>query len=467
MEDLEYIVKETHAYADERLASMPPDSYARTVWNQRPFDVQELLAFLGVKSYMGLVNRGHWGNYFRTDWLGDELVRRVFTKARFEIILRFLHVSDNHSPLVGIDPLIKVRWLYETYNSRVQEHYLPHPRNCVDEGKIEGYQQTSPLKTFDKSKPIKKGSQKWMACDRVGVAYRIYLYEGAKKSGKMEHLGENVVMNLAMAYPPGFYKFYVDNFYPTLSLLRNMTVCGRGLCGTMRQHRVDKIVKEMVELVGGKEDRGLACWKMALPHLLLLAWHDNKVVIFCSNFHNPEPKEGEVDTVVRRRRGEVTGVTVYQPPVGEGYNNGKWFVDNHNQALRRHRFTKACFKWWHNLFWDADDEFVVTSWCMLKLEHGEIMTQASYRERLIQWMIAGFSSHPQTAPVCKMLMGQRPKSLGHELTKTTETPKQCCVCRHDKRLPSQLRKSSAAYYCVQCKEHYHSRCYYQVHTLKK
>jgi len=120
-EIVEKIVTESNKYARQKLALKP-----QQLENWVDTTASEMKAFLGVCIIMGLNSLPSIADYWSSDpFLGNEGIKQVMTKNRFECLSRFLHFNDSSlEPKRGkdnFDRLFKIRPILNYFNRKVQE----------------------------------------------------------------------------------------------------------------------------------------------------------------------------------------------------------------------------------------------------------------------------------------------------------------------------------------------------------
>ena len=140
----------------------------------------------------------------------------MFTRLRFQQILRYLHVADNSKALHRSDPnydkLWKVRYLINA-SSRCLELYNHHPQISIDENMIG---TKCRLYNTCQKKPVKWGIKVWVCADSVNkYIYTFDVYCGANSSvGSPSGNGVvyDVVLKLAKPCLQVGYTVYMDSF---------------------------------------------------------------------------------------------------------------------------------------------------------------------------------------------------------------------------------------------------------------
>ena len=158
------------------------------------------------------------------------------------------------------------------------------------------------------------------------------------------------------------YHLYVDNFYTSVTLFKDLFARGVGATGTIVETRRDF----PVNLKNGKQwakgkDRGSMRWERD-PPCLALQWLDNKVVSVVTTIDNANVK----DQVTRKQKtaGKWTSVQVPQPRAIVNYNKFMNAVDRTDQILGTQNVPRKCVRWWKSLFFHLIDMAVVNSFIL-------------------------------------------------------------------------------------------------------
>ena len=240
------------------------------------------------------------------------------SSRRFEVILKFLHLNDSRQQPSrgepGYDKLYKVRPLLNLVLENFQSMYTPTQSLSIDESMV-GFKGRLAFLQYMPKKPQKWGMKAWVLADGVnGYVWNWKLYTGKEdESHTTLGLAHRVVLDLLNddRLQNKGYHVYMDNFYTSPALFRDLRDQGFEACGTIRSNRV-----------GIPEDIRLAKLKKGESHfsrddsMLYMKWKDKRDVLMLSTFHD--------DTFIekrRRTRHAADGVEVIQKPkVVEEYN---------------------------------------------------------------------------------------------------------------------------------------------------
>ncbi len=113
------------------------------------------------------------------------------------------------------------------------------------------------------------------------------------------------------------YKLYVDNFYTSPSLFRDLLQKGIWACGTIRSNRVG-FLQATDNRLPRNAPRGSIRW-IRNDKLLFVEWKDTREVLMCSSFHSANGAR-TVQRRMRTRSGEWTALTAPIPAAVADYN---------------------------------------------------------------------------------------------------------------------------------------------------
>ena len=129
--------------------------------------------------------------------------------------------------------------------------HQPHAQISIDERMVKSKARFS-FKQYIRNKPTKWGFKLWCLCDaQNGYTNNFTIYCGKEgESLSCYGLGYDVVMNLASSYLNQGYKIYMDNYYTSPHLLKDLYEKGTYSTGTIAAHRrgLPKQIKRLVSV---------------------------------------------------------------------------------------------------------------------------------------------------------------------------------------------------------------------------
>ena len=319
------IVAQCNLYAQQFIQSNPTSFYSRP-FEWRDLTVEEFKIFLGLTLNMGLNKKNELQAYWSTKPIYHmPIYSAVMPRARYLMIMRFLHFNDNtqcpprNSP--AFDKLFKIRPLLNYFSEIFPQLFTPDQNICVDESLVK-FTGRLGIKQFIPSKRARYGVKLYKLCDRAtGYTYAFRVYEG--KDTQLhppecpDYLGSSgkVVWDLIYPLLEKGYHLYVDNFYTSLPLFRNLHRKKTPACGTVRKNRKGFPQR----LVNTKLRRGETA-SLRNEEVLAVKWRDRRDVYMLSSIHNDNYVES------RRRNGPVrkpTCVHEYNLFMGEWISTTK------------------------------------------------------------------------------------------------------------------------------------------------
>lgn len=211
---VEHIVDQTNLYAAQNLLSdndVGPQARAHS-WN--PVTVDEMLKFLALIGWMGLVKLPAIKDYWRVHKLyGIPLARTVMPRNRFELILKYIHFSDNTEADTE-DRLCKIRVVLDKFIENYKKMYTPGKDICVDESLIP-WRGRLIFRQYIPNKAAKYGIKIFKLCTEKGYTWNLYVYCGKSKEKDVD-VSEKTVMTLAQGLLDQGRTIYTDNYYTSI-----------------------------------------------------------------------------------------------------------------------------------------------------------------------------------------------------------------------------------------------------------
>ena len=243
-----------------------------------------------------------WSN---DDFFGNQGIKRVMTKNRFEEISQYLHFNDSTMEpargAVNFNRLFKVRTVIYYVRSRCQNNFKPTKNISVDEGMV-AFRGRLSFKQYMPAKPTKYDIEVWMAADssnRYVLNFDVYLGKEANQH-RIYGLGYDVVTKMIRPFMNKNHHVYFDNFFSSTTLLEHLETNDTYACATVRCNRKDlpRCAKEKLR-PGEKvvSQKG---------NVVFTKWHNKRDVSVISTNCSPLAP----DVVVRRRNNNVSKPTV-------------------------------------------------------------------------------------------------------------------------------------------------------------
>uniref|UniRef100_A0A4W4G4I4 PiggyBac transposable element-derived protein domain-containing protein n=1 Tax=Electrophorus electricus TaxID=8005 RepID=A0A4W4G4I4_ELEEL len=383
---IKVLCKNTNKYAQHRLKNG-----MKTLWN--PVCDRDIYKYLSLVIYCGLLK----ASTIRDLWRKDRLLNLPFPSSvmagfRFEAISSNLHMSDIEETMKndklkgtpGCDRLFRLKPLMEQILIACKAYYHPYQNISIDERMVATKARIS-MKQYMKNKPTKWGYKLFVLADsKNGYTCAFDIYQGKVQTHSGKGLAYDTVMNLLSTCSLGTgYHIYVDNFYTSTTLFRDLHKKRYEACGTIRNNQID-FAQIPTNALSKRAIRGDIKWIRDGP-LLYVKWMDTREVTVCSTIH----KAYKGETVQRRVRNHDGTWSLKCVPVPEpvkAYNKHMGGVDLSDALIKYFSVTQKTVKWYRKLFLHFVDIALVNSYIIYKeqvlAKNQKPLTQKKFREVL-------------------------------------------------------------------------------------
>ncbi len=246
MEWVMRMVTETNRYASQ-VINAGGHRRASRIHQWTETCVAEMMGFLAVVMNMGLVRLPSINDYWSNeDNIGQPWFKRMFSRNRFQLLLKFFHLVDNTTMPAhgqrGYNPAGKFEPFLDHLNSKFRAAFTPHQHVSVDESMI-GTKGRSGLKQYLPNKHHARfGVKLWaLCCSVTGYCLSMLVYKAKRYSppASGNGLGFDVVVQLMTLSNllNRAYHVVTDNFFSSLALAKFLYRRGTFFTGTIRRTR--------------------------------------------------------------------------------------------------------------------------------------------------------------------------------------------------------------------------------------
>ncbi|KAK9967190.1 hypothetical protein ABG768_001601 [Culter alburnus] len=338
--------------------------------------VKDLKKYIALVIYMGVLKCFKLTDYWRkSDIYSLPFPAQIMSSRKFFRICSALHLSD---PKVDAendkkkgkpeyDRLCRIKPLYQDIRDACRATFHPFQNISIDERMVASKARHG-LKQYMKNKPTKWGYKLFVLADSLcGYTWDFFIYD------------YDSVMILADERLLGTgYKLFVDNFYTSPKLFRDLLAKRIFACGTVRANRIGHSKKHA--------PRGNIRW-FREDDLLFVEWKDKRDVLMCSTFH----KAFNGDTIKRNVKG-ADGVWAIQdfpvPAAVLDYNKHMGGVDLSDALIGYYTVLHKTKRWYRSFFYHFVDIAVVNAFIlhqqMAKMKNQKPLTQKAFREALVR-----------------------------------------------------------------------------------
>ncbi|XP_034727934.1 ARL14 effector protein isoform X1 [Etheostoma cragini] len=345
--------------------------------------INDMFSFIAVVIYMGLLRCSALGDYWKRSRLFSlPFPSSVISGKKFFIIYRALHLSDIKADeendakkgTPGYDHLGSIKPLYTDIVKACKSHFQPDQHISINERTIASQTRLS----FKQHVTWNKQGYKLLVLADSNCSYiwNFFVHEG-KSSGSGKKLSYKSVMSLMDFKCLGTgYHLYVDKFYTSSQLFKNLLKKGIGACGIHAKrvgfpHKFPRCIP-----------RGTLQW-IRDEEVLFVKWMDKQEVVVCSTIH--KAYNGDL---VRRRVWTAgtwvqTGVPI--PVAVKDYKQHMWKVFRSKAHTGYYNLIHKTKKWYQTFFFHILDIAVVNAHILYQQCYRDpTMNQKEFRQALVE-----------------------------------------------------------------------------------
>nr|XP_055037155.1 piggyBac transposable element-derived protein 4-like [Misgurnus anguillicaudatus] len=418
---------------------------------------------------MGLIEKSeledYWAEYWPTATPG---FGKVMSRNRFEMILSFLHFTNNEDCVErgqpGYDRLFKIRPIINLVIPRFSAVYGPSKQLSLDEMTI-AFKGKSTLKMYNPNKPDKYGYKVFVLSEaKSGYVLQWSMYTGQSVNVNPDFGATHLVVRELMApYTGKGHEVYMDSYYTSPAIADELASNDLGLCGTVSSKRKGMpkgLTREQLPLRKGDDPVFMRKGKM-----LACAWHDTKRLTMLSTLHS--------NTCVRKRiRTKHTDSgyrEINRPVCVDDYNSFMGGVDTADQRMKTYLFPHRSRKWYNRIFNAILSVSMVNAhiiYCRCTAAPHKPLKV--FVQDVITALLEGFSRTESNKGRKSSSLGDLPQRLTERHFICQADGKPDCVVCSDRTRPKGRRQTK--YMCrqcgvglcvVPCNERYHTMKHYK------
>ncbi|XP_033761258.1 piggyBac transposable element-derived protein 4-like [Pecten maximus] len=361
--------------------------------------------------------------------------RKVLSRNRFQIIMKFLHVADFQRMVPrqhpAYDPASRFRPLLSFINNQFRRYVVPKRELCVDETLV-GSRGHSVMRQYIPSKASKYGVKFWMLCEAAtGYIMQMFVYRGKEfdPTPRGELQGTNVVHDLLSASEllnKGYHVF-CDSFFCSIHLGTALLRCRTYLTGTLRKNRPMPLT-----IRNGNPDTETPIY-MRNGQMLCLVYREND-----------DKKPTRLLSTLIPAQQLPTG----RPRIVQSYNKYMGAVDLDDALMSSYCYQRKNKKVWKKIVLNLFHRIMLNAYILYSQNTSDRPVMS--RLKFIQLVVESLADlgHINALP-----RNRRPRQRLDLLPGRRE--KDCCVC--SKRAAGGVRRRSRTV-CSICKRGVHRHC---------
>ena len=285
-------------------------------------------------------------------------MKRIMSGKKFTRMLRYLHVCDLHGdPRDTYDPTYKVSELLNYLKYRFERLFVPGRQLSLDETLIRSFGRIK-FKVRIISKSARYGIKIYVLTDAAtAFVLRVIIYTGKSTYNETTNPGEKktvtIVKELCKSMQGSHRTVYVDRFYTSLDLLKELHDMDIYTTGTLMKNHIPKeltipkTTKRFKEMNRGDMTHHLYQYrsKGKMCRAGLVCWKDRDIVYCISN------ETGTVDGDKCTRRSREGLIELNRPQSIAEYNTYMGGVDLADmRRLHCNSTIMGQHRWWLKLF---------------------------------------------------------------------------------------------------------------------
>jgi hypothetical protein len=467
-EVISLMVRETNRYAEQYLLKHKPSKRSKNLqWKSTTNE--EMLKFLGIVIEMGLVQMPKVDYYWSKSQLyGSKIIQNTMSRDKFELLLKFLHFSNNAEQDASQDRLAKLNPLLYLLKARFMSIYIPGSVITIDETMVP-WRGRLFFRQYIPGKAHKYGVKMYKIADTNGYTWNFIIYTG--KQNPPTNLGhsQTVTMQLLEDLLGCYRTVAADNFFTTIALGKRLLENDTYLIGTLRSNRAGSRNEVVQKQLKKGETYGLQNG----DGIKLIKWKDKRDVLMIST------KPSHTASLVDVRKTTSPNKRIMKPKVVVDYNKGRQGIDLSDQLSAYYTCLRRSIKWYQKVAFELIfGTSIVNSYLIYKENYAaDDITILQFRESLVRSLLLGISTE-------NLKPGPRQQPTDHLKRKLTDhrleeiegyarnVRRRCIGCYEEMRKQQSREASYAAAkkvktFCSECDKFFCIECFNKEHYVKK
>jgi len=411
---------------------------------------EDIIAFIGIKIYMGLRRYPTNENYWDNGILYKNCLTSLMSKNYFFFLSKILHFpekednkedkssteSDDTYNNIKIDPRSKINLYLEKLAKNFRKYYTLGENITIDESLVH-FKGRNSMRFYIPMKPHKYGFKIHLLCDSdTHYLYNMLLDPGNSGKDFIYHqdansLSESIVLRLISDIKDKKERnIFCDGWYSSISLLKKLSKLGYKHTTVLRANSKDLPPKLKLE---GYE-------KAFSDNILIQKYEGKKKIYFATNYNiNME---------------ELRNI----------YNIKNRGVDTFDQYLEISSSQRRTKKWYKKILIFGIEACIVNSKILFELNTGKTCTTVKYKTNLVEQIFIKYYSHINKG------INENKKDISKKLfdidfsqIQPKKNFKLHNVCKGHGSVKCINCKKHTHYKCVECNISLHPECFTEYH----
>lgn len=447
---MEHIAMETNRYAQQEVTAMIHQGLllpSSRITRWRDTNPDELYVYFAILLATGIIVKSRADSYWNTaqDLLSSPGFSATMSFDRYFLLSKCLHFSNNddcnpHTMTRSEAKLFKVRPIIDHLNQRFQQLYILSENIALDES-LTQWKGWLDINQFIRNKAATVGIKTYEVCEsQSGYLWRFEVHVGHDESPQDSPLSGVVpalVLKLLNGLEHKGHTVWMDNFYNSPALARELKVRGFDCVGTLRLNR-QFVPTELTNLTKGAlavgQVRGCTSGDVDL-----VVWRDKNLVSLISTYHG-------LATV---KCGDVL-----KPSIVPDYNVCMGGVDRKDQMIAMYPIERRRNRVWYKKFFRRLlNVSVLNAFILLRTQRP--LTHRNFRETLVRELVAKHKPPSPSAGAARPV-GHFPAQYDFLAGKQHERQRRfCVVCT--KRTTAYCRQCNVPLCVFTCFEPHHTQ----------
>ncbi|XP_017312676.1 piggyBac transposable element-derived protein 4 [Ictalurus punctatus] len=421
--------------------------------------VDEFYKYIGLIYFMALIKLDHIRDYWRQNNIFSiAFPRTVMTRDRYRTISWNVHMSDPDEDQENdirrgtpqYDRLFRVKPLMDRIREACKTFYHPQRNLTVDERMVATKAKTG-MTQYMKRKPTKWGFKLFVMADSSnGYTVDFAVYTGKDSSYTGHGISYDTVMSfMDHSFLGSGYHVYMDNFYTSPKLFRDLHAQKFGACGTYRDNK--KACKDCpsttLNALSRTSCRGDFRWIRDGP-LVFVKWMDAQEVSVCSTIHSAFNGE-TIQRKVKTTKGTWDTQKFSCPTPVLKYNEHMGGVDLSDQLIQYYTAQQKTMKWYRKLFLHFLDIAATNAYILHKELASKQLRDALTHKVFMEELTAQLCGMSQKIPSKRASCDHVPVPVAKLSTDVRQVASQgrrtCVLCRFQRS-----KKSNTPWKCGKC-----------------